>query len=152
MAGDIFNPKITDERPSYTSGARLFSNDGKAYVYVKASSILSRNHTAMWRRDFEAQLVSTSRSNAVGHAFFAGVPEVTIPSGHYGWCQVYGACRLRVATGYAANGYPYTTTSAGIIDDATGGGATRVRKMIGQEAGGGDVDGFLMDPSGSQLV
>jgi len=51
-----------------------------------------------------------------------GFAMAAVVAANYGWFQVYGRATANVASGFAADGLIYATTTAGTVDDAAGGG------------------------------
>ena len=154
MAILMFNPTITDVVAQFTPGCTLFDDDGNAWTYVRASSAITAHHCAMWIDTFSGQMVTTARSSAEDNAFFAGWALVDVPSGEYGWMQVYGTGQMQVSASFSKGGYPYTTTTAGEVDDASSGNQ-RIRRATSTEARGstdGLINAIFAWPASSQMV
>ena len=142
MADQMFSPSIVDKVPGYTLGCTSFDDDGNAWTYIGASEALTAHYCAMYRQDFTGRLVTTIRCNAWDKAHNVGWPLVTIPSGSYGWVQVFGLGLIRVSAGIAHGAFPYTTATEGELDDAASGNQ-RVRRVMTTETGPSS-DGFAL--------
>ena len=142
MADQMFNPTIVDESPGFKTGCTLFDDDGNAWTYIGSSEELTAHYCVMYRQDLKGQLVTTVRCNAWDKAHNAGWPLVTIPSGSYGWVQVFGIGLIRVSAGIAHGAFPYTTSTEGELDDAASGNQ-RLRRVMTTETGP-TSDGFAL--------
>ena len=154
MAGSMFNPDIIDESPQYTVGALLFEDDATAWVYCKAAEDIAAHYCCGWVASYEANLIDLAQSNTFARAYFAGFPRVAIPSGVYGWFQVWGIGQMQVSASMAHGAFPYTTATAGELDDSAS-GQHRVRNCGTLEARGstdGLVAAMFKFPAGDRIV
>ena len=154
MAGAMFNPDILDESPQYTPGALLWEDDSTGWVYCKADSDISAHYCCGWVADYEAKLITTTQSTSFDRAYFAGFPRIAIPSGVHGWFQVWGIGRMRVSASMAHGAFPYTTATAGQLDDSAS-GHHRVRTCATLEDRGstaGLVAAMFKFPAGDRIV
>ena len=134
MAIQMFSPTIVDTKAQFTPGCTLFDDDGNAWTYIGSSEALTAHYCAMYRQDFTGRLVTTVRCNAWDKAHNAGWPLVTIPSGLYGWVQVFGVGLIQVSAGIAHGAFPYTTSTEGQLDDNASGNQ-RIRRVMTTETG-----------------
>ena len=154
MADQMFNPTIVDPAPGFTLGCTLFDDDGNGWVYVKAATAIPAHYVAGWRNDFSARLIDTTRSTTWDRTFFCGFALVAIPSGEYGWFQVWGFGMMQAAANMAAGAFPYTTSTAGQVDDAASGNH-RVRNCGSLSARGstaGLVPAMFAFPASDRIV
>ena len=149
MPAQQFNPELVDETPQYTLGAVLWDDDGKAWAYVEAATALTAHYVAGWQADGAARAITSAQSTTWNHMFFAGMPVADIPAGSYGWCQVYGPCRFKVASSYAVGASAYTTTTAGQVDDS---GSHKIRRLAPTAVASGYADGIAIFPSSHGLT
>ena len=154
MADQMFNPTIVDAMPGFTPGCMLFDDDGKGWVYARAATDIPAHYVAGWQADFSARLINTSRSTTWDRMFYCGFASVAIPSGDYGWFQVYGIGQMQVSANMAAGAFPYTTATAGQVDDSAS-GHHRIRTCGTLEARGstaGLVSAIFKFPASDRMV
>ena len=159
MSGAMFNPDNYDQFPQYTAGGRLRDDDGSEWAYCKAATAISPHYCCGWVADFEATLIDVAQSNTFGRAYFAGFPRIAMPSGYWGWYQIYGIGQMQVSANMAHGAFPYTTTSSttipkGQLDDSAS-GQHRVRTCCSLAARGstaGLVPAMFKYPAGDRIV
>lgn len=88
--------------------------EGKMYRYGRASETLTAGQlcievTAGYQR------ATTSRIDIT--PWVAGVPQIDIPNGSYGWFQRLGAMQVLVGANCIANTPVYSTGTVGMVDD-----------------------------------
>jgi len=102
--------------PSFALGTSVSSVDGGQLVYVKALSELSAFACVLIYADGTAQMSTTALSVASKRIAWTGV---SVPSGHCVWVEAGGPLRANLAANCAPNVPLYTTSTAGVLDDAT---------------------------------
>ena len=127
MTGQLFSPDVTGE-DMFTPGCVLWDDFGNAWMYVRVNEDGAANHCVMVHEDYtQAQMISTDRLNATAVEGSAriGIPRVAIPSGEFGWIQLYGHAQCQTGAISNLESYSYSTATEGTLDDATGGHRTR---------------------------
>lgn len=102
---------------AFKLGSRVQTYDGKEYVWCKnlsSNAIYSVGTIdgASW--NFVGLTTTTAAA-----AETIGVLQVAMASDEYGWVQVRGRTKIRVAGLCAKNIILWTTATAGVVDDAT---------------------------------
>lgn len=113
-------------------GDRFETVDGKTFIFVTAGAAITQYDAVGIDEAYTATELTTAAA-ADGHKI--GVAQVAFDSGDYGWVQIRGVCELNVAGNYAVDGILYTTSTAGLLDDAVATTLSRIHGLIGTEAG-----------------
>ena len=140
MTDNTFNPEIEGPVSMFTLGAVLWDDRGRAFTYVRAGANCGQYDLVKWAPGtYSAIPASTANMNQRGEAL--GCPQVAIGSGNYGWVQVFGFGRARVAGAVDTDEYSYSSSTAGAIDNVSSGNI-RTRNIVfaGTTSGAGVVD------------
>ena len=115
-------PALTDTQtsPSINVGTVVNLDDGGQAVYVQAASNLSQYNAVCIPATNIATNATTARVAATKRVGFA---QVSIGSGQYGWVQLGGKVRVVVSASCLPAVALYTTSTEGVLDDATVSGA-----------------------------
>ena len=98
-------------------GQRVQTQDGKEFVYAKnASSNAIYSVVGVNASTFAITGLTTALSGA---SEIVGVLPAAIASDEYGWVQIFGRTKVRVLGGAVKNINLWSTTTAGVLDDAT---------------------------------
>ena len=95
-------------------------DDGGLAVYVQAASNLSQYNAVCIPNSNIATNATTARVASTKRVGFA---QVSIASGYYGWVHLGGKVRVNVSASCLPAVALYTTTTEGLLDDATVSGA-----------------------------
>ena len=137
MSSLVFNPEIVDDQQGYELGT-VGWQQGNAYRYVRPSAAVDYNSTTggdVVYINGANRCAKLTTTLATGTAYAVGVVVVDIPSGDYGWVQVYGRAHAKAAAGVAVNKQMYSHATAGDVDDATGSSAVKLLGMTAAVAG-----------------
>ena len=117
MAGESFNPLITDEASMYTPGTILWTDGGLAYHYVYARENITEHAFTLIYESEQSYMLDRDRSTVRGH--YAGAAATIIPSGHYGWLLVkgYGYGLLLANVGRGTRLQVQTATNTGHLSN-----------------------------------
>jgi hypothetical protein len=110
----------TQTSPSINVGTVVNLDDGGQAVYVQAASALSQYNAVLIPNTNVATNATTARSADTKRVGFA---QVSIASGSYGWVHLGGKVRVNVAVSCLPSVALYTTSTEGVLDDATVSGA-----------------------------
>lgn len=139
----------THTSPVFKVGQRFQDDDGKQWVYVKASAAIAQYDVVTFDETQNTTVAPLSTSNdARGDR--VGVAPVAIASGSYGWLQIYGACTMNVLASCAANVRLNTTGTAGSLDDdgtATTMAVDGIYLTAARAASNGSAAGILNYPA-----
>ena len=115
-------PALTDTQtsPSINVGTLVNLDDGGQAVYVQAASEISQYNAVCIPASNIATNATTARVASTKRVGFA---QVSIASGQYGWVQLGGKVRVRVSASCLPAVALYTTSTEGVLDDATVSGA-----------------------------
>lgn len=115
-------PALTDTQtsPSINVGTLVNLDDGGQAVYVQAASEISQYNAVCIPATNIATNATTARVASTKRVGFA---QVSIASGQYGWVQLGGKVRVRVSASCLPAVALYTTSTEGVLDDATVSGA-----------------------------
>ena len=106
----------------FALGTTVNATDGSIYQYVQASENISQyGVVAIYGKTQTVRLLETSIANAAGvlNARAVGFAQTSIASAAYGWVARQGKVIFQVADDCAAGVRLFTTSSAGVLDDAT---------------------------------
>lgn len=117
-------------------GDRITNQDGKIFVFVKATSAIAQYDVCTFDETYAGVVAPLSTSNDA-RGDLVGVAPVAIASGSYGWLQIYGVCTMNVLASCAANVRINTTATAGSLDDDGTTGALQVEGIYLTAARGG---------------
>ena len=115
-------PALTDTQTSaaINPGTVVNLDDGGMAVYVQAASAISQYNAVCIPNTNIATNATTARVASTKRVGFA---QVSIASGSYGWVQLGGKVRVVVSASCLPNVALYTTSTEGVLDDATVSGA-----------------------------
>jgi len=115
-------PALGDTQTSaaINPGTVVTLDDGGMAVYVQAASNISQYNAVLIPNTNIATNATTARSASPKRVGFA---QVSIASGQYGWVQLGGKVRVNVSASCLPAVALYTTTTEGVLDDATVSGA-----------------------------
>lgn len=103
--------------PAYEQGQIVNLSDGGQAIYVKATSDIAQYDACTLYVDNSARSATTSSAaifKAVGFA-----DEVSIAASSFGWLRISGRPKVKLAANCADQVPLFTTTTAGVLDDAT---------------------------------
>lgn len=115
-------PALTDTQssPSINVGTLVNLDDGGQAVYVRAASAISQYNAVC----IPATNIATNATTArVANTKRVGFAQTSIASGDYGWVQLGGKVRVVVSASCLPGVALYTTSTEGVLDDATVSGA-----------------------------
>lgn len=101
----------------FSVGTRATDYNGKEYVFAQSASAISQYAVVAIPSDTYIAAGLTTATSAASEII--GVAPVALASGEYGWIQLYGATKVNVAGSCAKSVLLYSTTNAGVVDDAT---------------------------------
>jgi hypothetical protein len=110
----------TDSTAGVNVGTVVTLDDGGMAVYVQAASAISQYNAVCIPNTNVAQNATTARVASTKRVGFA---QVSIASGYYGWVHLGGKVRVNVSASCLPAVALYTTTTEGVLDDATVSGA-----------------------------
>lgn len=115
-------PALTDTQTDavLNVGTVVNLDDGGMAVYVKAASAISQYNAVCIPNTNIATNATTARVAATKRVGFA---QVSIASGSYGWVHLGGKVRVNVSASCLPAVALYTTSTEGVLDDATVSGA-----------------------------
>ena len=133
MSSTVFNPLLCDDIPNYNPGFWDFDENGKAWIYLQADLGIDQFDCVRVLQGGHA--LAITETNA---AFGERVAVMAIPLlvNQYGWGQIYGDMRVNVLASCAINTELRTTSTAGTLDDATGGSTDGISSMTITTVGG----------------
>lgn len=104
----------------HTVGTRVRTNDGGEAVYVVAASGVAQYAGVVIDVDYTASSFSAAAlTDGSGVAKEVGWAQTSIATGNYGWVQVSGRPKGKLATDCADRVILFPTSTAGVMDDAT---------------------------------
>ncbi|MDZ4374023.1 MAG: hypothetical protein U1C74_21720 [Phenylobacterium sp.] len=133
---------------TFSPGDVAEDDNGKKYVYVKASSAIALYDVVTFDETYITTVAGVSTSNDA-RGDLIGVAPVAIASGSYGWVQIYGPCTMNVLASCAANVRINTTATAGFPDDDAGSGSIQLEGIYltaARTASSGSAAGILNMP------
>ena len=110
----------TQTTAAINPGTVVTLDDGGMAVYVQAASNISQYNAVCIPNTNIATNATTARVAATKRVGFA---QVSIASGQYGWVQLGGKVRVVVSASCLPAVALYTTSTEGVLDDATVSGA-----------------------------
>lgn len=152
IGAQITNPVGASEYSSsgraFGLGDRLVTQDGKEYVFARASgAITGAGYVVFFNTSWAAAQLSTA-NDARGN--LVGVATSAVTDGDYAWFQVSGLCdAIQVLASAAANTRLNTTATAGALDDDGTAGAMQVQGIYlssARAASQGNAAGILNNP------
>lgn len=106
-----------DTTPQFTPGTLVNLNDGGQAMYVKSStSALSTYAAVSIGQNGVATMLTTTNGGASPRVGFV---QTSIATSHYGWVNLGGQIMVNVAAQCASSVPLFTTSTAGVLDDAT---------------------------------
>ncbi len=112
----------TDTTALFPLGSLVNLSDGGQAMYVKAStSALSTYGACIIGANGVAMMLTTTNAAASpgGAGGRVGFAQVSIATSNYGWLQLGGQPMVNLASACAPNVPLFTTSTAGVLDDAT---------------------------------
>lgn len=113
IAGVNLDEATSDRR--HRVGTVVNLNDGGGAVYVSATSTISQFNAVVIDAAGGAVPVTTTNS---ANSKRVGFAQVSIASGYFGWVQTSGVVKVTLAAACDDNVPLYTTSTAGVLDDA----------------------------------
>lgn len=105
---------------NHTVGTKVQADDGGTFVYVQAASGVAQYAGVVIGVDYVASSFSTAAlTDGSGTAKEVGWAQTSIASGSYGWIQLSGRPKGKLAANCADRVTLYATSTAGVMDDAT---------------------------------
>ena len=127
----------TPTAKEFKLGTMAVGSDGTEWVYVQASGAITQYDAVAIDENFQAAALTTAL-NGAGHKL--GFAQVAFVDNDYGWVATRGSnISVRVASSCAADARLYTTTTAGVLDDASASAASRVYGAVAVTAATGTV-------------
>lgn len=114
IIGVNLTDSTTDKK--FGVGTVVELSDGGRAVYVSAASTISTYNAVVVDADGGAVPVTTTNAATSKRLAFA---QTSIASGYFGWVQVGGKVNVTLAANCAPNVPLYTTSTGGVLDDAT---------------------------------
>lgn len=119
--------------PQFNLGETAKGTDGQEYVYVQASGTISSTTTEPYALAIDENYQAAKMTKALaqaGHAI-AWAPEVAIADNEYFWAIKRGSnFNIKVGVSCAADIALYTTATAGVLDDTSGGSHVIVQGVV----------------------
>lgn len=105
-------------------GDKFVDNLGRTWVYVQANGAITQYDFIGIDENYQAAPLTSAM---LGDGWFVGAANVAFADNDYGWIAVEGANGLtgRLGASCAADAALFSTTTPGVIDDATTGTAIR---------------------------
>lgn len=111
---------VVDTTANLALGTVVKTDDGGEMMYVQAASaidkyagvVIQEGHTVV-------NLTTGAVTEGSGTGKQVGWAQVTIPSASYGWVQISGRPLGKLAANCADQVILFTTSTAGVMDDAT---------------------------------
>jgi acetylglutamate kinase len=98
-------------------GTRVLATDGGELVYVQANGAITQYDAVGIDENYQAAALTTAM---VDDGYMIGFAQIAFTDNYYGWVFVRGSnINCRVADSCAADVALYTTSTAGVLDDAT---------------------------------
>jgi hypothetical protein len=122
VSGQIgVNLDLVTSVPQYSLGTLVSTNDGGIYQYVQAASTVSQYAAVAIFAGNTVRMLETSIVTAAGElqSRVAGFAQASMASAFYGWVARCGKVIVNVADDCAAGAMLFTTSTAGVLDDAT---------------------------------
>lgn len=119
-------PSLTSNQSSagIATGTTVTTSDGGMAKYVQAGSEIAQfNAVAINENNQVVNLITAVITEATGSSREVGFAQTSIASGNYGWVQLSGRPKVKLAANCADQVILFTTSTAGTLDDATVSGA-----------------------------
>ena len=133
----------------WAPGQVAFTDEGSGWICFEANEAISRYDVVVLDGSFVGRRVTAAVLTArlAGPCGGAGGD---VPSGYFGWIQIFGAGFIQLAGGVSQGDDLYTSATAGALDDSST-GQTRVHRMAAytSPSGAGVVGVFYKWPSGT---
>jgi hypothetical protein len=111
------NLTANDSTAVFPTGTLVNLNDGGQAMYVKAStSALSTYAAVSISQNGIAMMLTTTNGGQTPRVGFA---QTSIATSNYGWVQLGGQIQVQLAAQCASSAPLFTTSTAGVLDDAT---------------------------------
>jgi hypothetical protein len=108
----------------FALGTRVSGTDGQEYVYVQAGAAISTTTKQPFTLaiDENYQAVKITKALATAGHLIAVAPQQIIPDNYFFWAITRGSnFNMKVAVSCAADVNLWTTATAGVLDDTSGG-------------------------------
>lgn len=142
------NTTFTTTDAKFGVGDLYTDQEGKVWVYVKASASIGQYDVATFDETFNTTVAGVSTSNdARGDKI--GVAAVNFASSDYGFLQIYGPCTMNVKASVPANTRLNTTATAGYPDASGTSGSFQLEGIYltaARTASDGSAAGILNYP------
>lgn len=112
----VVNLAETNSIAGFTPGTVVNLSDGGQAMYVKALSEISTNACVLIDASATARMSTTALAVTLKRVGFA---QTSIASAFFGWVQLGGSPMVNLAANCAPNVPLYTTSTVGVLDDAT---------------------------------
>ena len=106
-----------DATPQFKTGTLVNLDDGSQAVYVLSSTSAVSTYAAVAINPDNTVDMLTTTNGATTPRF--GVAQTSIATGYYGWVQLGGNVKVNLAVNCAPNVPLFTTSTPGVLDDAT---------------------------------
>lgn len=118
----------TPTTAEFELGTRVMGSDGTEWVYIQASGAITQYYTVAIDENYQAAHLTTAL-NTAGHQI--GFAQSAFADNDYGWVATRGSnIKAAVASSCGADARLYTTTTAGVLDDASASAAARVYGVV----------------------
>lgn len=102
------------------TGTVVNTSDGGRAVYVQASSEIAQFAAVAVNSGYGVvNLTTAAVAEGSGSSKQVGFAQTSIASASYGWVQLSGRPKVKLATDCADQVILFTTATAGVLDDAT---------------------------------
>lgn len=152
----IVGAKFTDvsDTAKFGLGTIVNGNAGSTYMYCQASTTLSQYDCAAIDNNYKANPITTALTT---DGMSIGWPQVAVDlATPYFWAALQGrTINIRVASSAAANVPLYTTSTAGVLDDAVANNLVNGVKIVttqGSTTGLAGTPAYVIFPSAGASV
>lgn len=115
-------PKLTSNTSSaeIQTGTVVSLDDGGHAMYVQAGSEVAQfNAVLVTEGNTAVNATTAAAAEGTGVSKQVGFAQTSIASGNYGWVQLSGRPKVKLAANCADQVALFTTSTAGTLDDAT---------------------------------
>jgi len=112
--------RTSAQGPEFAKGTKVKTSDGGDAVYCQSTSGVSTYNGVVIGVDYTLQGLATANvADGSGSGKQVGWCQTSIAPSSYGWVQVSGRPKGKLASACADRVTLYTTTTVGVMDDAT---------------------------------
>lgn len=134
-------------------GTRVNGSNNSQYVFCVAGEAIDAGMTVSVDEDFTALKITAALA---GTGQFIGVAQATLANTYYGWVAVGGSnIDVLVATAAAQDVALWTTSTAGVLDDASSSVEVRIDGIVivasNQSSIAGLVEGIISWPRSASV-